>query len=96
MNIEGTKKAIAVMQAFVDGEVILTENKTVSCPSPSWNWFSDPDTYAVKSKPRGVWVRRYSNGDFGCMNYPTREAAELARTEGDLSWTAEFLPEVVR
>jgi hypothetical protein len=96
MNIEDTKKAIAVMEAFCEGEVILNENKTLSGSSPSWNWGHDPDTYAVKPKPRGVWVRRYPNGDFGCVNYPTREAAELARADGDPSWTAEFLPEVVR
>lgn len=57
MNIEETKKAIEVMQAFVDGKVIqyLDRNKEWQDIDPkkgmgvSWNWFDKE--YRIKREP---------------------------------------------
>jgi hypothetical protein len=93
MNIEDTKKAMKVMEAFCNGAEVVVEGNSYT--SPLWNFDDDPDTYTVKPKPRGVWVRRYPDGYLGCVNYPTRNEAELARTQGDPEWTPLFLQEVV-
>jgi hypothetical protein len=67
VNIEETKKAIEVMQAFVDG-------KTVQCSEPEgeagygwraekeplWQW--DNFRYRVKPEPKEIWVNEYSDG----------------------------------
>ena len=55
MNIEETKKAIEVMQAYVDGKNIecsgLFTQDYLSLPSPNWNW--EDNAYRVK-QPR--WI----------------------------------------
>ena len=70
MNIEQTKEAIRVMQAFVDGKEVECQyhgSETLSnAPNPSWNWFDC--TYRIKPTatlrpwtadevPLGAWMR---------------------------------------
>lgn len=68
MNIEQTKEAIKLMQAFVDGkEVELRYNgKWASNDSPSWNWsgciYRIKPTPVLRSwtadeVPLGAWMR---------------------------------------
>ena len=69
MNIEQTKEAIRVMQAFVDGkEVISMRTPAVTADNPSWNWVNDISTYRIKPTPilrpwtadevpLGAWMR---------------------------------------
>ena len=63
MNREDTKKAIEVMQAYVDGHEIQVCLNCDSCspkwfdnapPSPEWNWLGCG--YRIKPKPREFWL----------------------------------------
>lgn len=79
MTREQTKKAIEVMQAFVDGKTIIADsevsNKTYDVENPIWNWCDDINTYRVKPQPKYVpyddvsevqrekWVM-YKNGNY--------------------------------
>jgi hypothetical protein len=52
MNIEETKEAIKVMQAFVDGkevEALSPGKKWGRTPGPRWNW--DGTEYRIKPTP---------------------------------------------
>jgi hypothetical protein len=76
MNIEQTKEAIAVMQAFVDGKEVqcLAPNKEwMAIDYPSWNFTSY--TYRIKPTaklrpwtadevPLGAWMRNVPNGEY--------------------------------
>lgn len=46
MNKEDTKKCIAVMQAYVDGEQIVDYGGN-DVKDPYWQWHNDPDDYKV-------------------------------------------------
>jgi len=49
MNIEQTKEAIRVMQAFVDGkEVISMRTPAATADDPYWSWGNDISTYRIK------------------------------------------------
>jgi hypothetical protein len=70
MNIEQTKEAIRVMQAFVDGkEVISMRTPTATADDPYWNWGNDTKMYRIKPTPTlrpwtadevplGAWMRK--------------------------------------
>ena len=67
MNIEQTKAAIAVMQAFVDGEQIQFDHLGIWCDVvgfPYWEW--NRHTYRIK--PDVVSYRRFfyskANGEY--------------------------------
>jgi hypothetical protein len=51
MNIEQTKEAIRVMQAFVDGKEVqsMYDGKWASVTVPRWNW--DDTQYRIKPTP---------------------------------------------
>jgi hypothetical protein len=52
MNIEQTKEAIRIMQAFVDGkEVISMRASTATADDPYWNWGNDTKMYRIKPTP---------------------------------------------
>ena len=56
MNIDETKEAIKVMQAFVDGkEVTNTEN-------PHWNWAGNLESYEIKPEPYECWISINEDG----------------------------------
>ena len=69
MNIEQTKEAIRVMQAFVDGKEVEYEHPNgmwLMTPTPCWNWNSGE--YRIKPThvlrpwtedevPLGAWMR---------------------------------------
>jgi hypothetical protein len=69
MNIEQTKEAIKVMQAFVDGkELISMRTPTATADDPYWNWGNDTKMYRIKPTaklrpwtadevPLGAWIR---------------------------------------
>ena len=57
MNIEETKEAIRVMQAFVDGNEVEFKNRHqltnglplwVPAPNPVWNWIDDIKSFRIK------------------------------------------------
>jgi hypothetical protein len=70
MNIEQTKEAIRVMQAFVDGkevEALSPDKKWRRTPLPRWGW--DDTEYRIKPTPTfrpwnadevplGAWMRK--------------------------------------
>ena len=70
MNIEQTKEAIRIMQAFVDGkEVISMRAPTATADDPYWNWGNDTKMYRIKPTaklrpwtadevPLGAWMMR--------------------------------------
>lgn len=74
MTIEETKKAIKIMQAYVDGKDIEIYNKTSnrwdSIPSPNWNCFLECD-YRIKPEPR---YRPFKNAE---------EVMEAIKEHGD-------------
>lgn len=71
MNKEQTKQAIAVMQAYVDGEQIQIycgmSNKWIDTPFPLWAWTS----VQYRIKPKTAMYRRYYTkaGHIGVCNY---------------------------
>jgi hypothetical protein len=77
MTIEETKKAIAVMQAYVDGaEIEYGFPPCFECgvtKDPSWNWADK--TYKSKPKPREIWVNCYADGSTSNGHF-SKEAAE--------------------
>jgi hypothetical protein len=76
MNIEQTKEAIRIMQAFVDGkEVISMTTPAVTTDNPSWNWANDISAYSIKPTPTfrpwtadevplGAWMRMKSDREY--------------------------------
>ena len=59
MNRDETKKAIEVMQAYVDGAE--PEQKSYSGNyggpiDPQWNWDGHVNMYRIKPKPREFWI----------------------------------------
>jgi len=58
MNVEETKKAIKVMQAFVEGAEIEAKAKdhatTWYNATPSWDW--EGFDYRIKRQPIEVWA----------------------------------------
>jgi len=57
MNIEETKEAIRVMQAYVDGKEVEFKNRHqltnglplwVPAPNPVWNWIDDIKSFRIK------------------------------------------------
>ena len=71
MNREDTKKAIAVMQAYVDGEEIEWRDHVYS--DAPWKpvkgeplWAFEHNEYRVRSNPREFWVvpRKDATGFF--------------------------------
>jgi len=59
MSREETKRAIKVMQAYVDGEDIQIEKYPdvwIDQVSPVWDWDFN---YRVKPEPRTIWVNEY-------------------------------------
>jgi hypothetical protein len=52
VNIEQTKEAIRIMQAFVYGkEVVNVRTSAVAADDPYWNWGNDIRTYRIKPTP---------------------------------------------
>lgn len=79
MNIEETKKAIEVMQAFVDGKTVQHFSRALGwldfkdgVNSPSWCW--DGVNYRIKPEPKDIWVNEY-DGYWGTA-WGTKEEAE--------------------
>jgi hypothetical protein len=75
MNIEETKKAIEVMQAFVDGKTVQVETHAgwEDVDDPLWEWFGGP--YRVKpQEPKEIWVNEYEGG-WGALVYNSKEEA---------------------
>jgi len=76
MNIEQTKEAIRIMQAFVDGkevEALSPDKKWRRTPGPRWGW--DDTEYRIKSTPvlrpwtadevpLGAWMRMKSDREY--------------------------------
>ena len=76
MNIEETKEAIRVMQAFVDGNEVEYERPDgiwTIINNPCWNWNSQE--YRIKPAatirpwtadevPLGAWMRKVPNGEY--------------------------------
>ena len=68
MNREETKKAIEVMQAYVDGAEIENISADTGRSNywltgyPSWQWDGDSTTYRIKPKLREFWAGLDENG----------------------------------
>ncbi len=80
MNIEETKEAIKVMQAFVDGKTIQylssigwRDVDPLSTAEMAWLW--GDVKYRIKPEPKDIWVNEYERQ---CDDYfyHSREAAE--------------------
>jgi hypothetical protein len=68
MNIEETKEAIRVMQAFVEGKEVTSKCAPSLADDPSWNWNNNTNVYRIKPTttlrpwtadevPLGAWMR---------------------------------------
>ena len=76
MNIEDTKKAIKVMQAFVDGKTVKNKDACEFSISgrymPFWDWDNSKDSYSVKPQQIEIWCMVNSQGH--CLgNHPTED-----------------------
>jgi len=75
MNIEETKVAIAVMQAFVEGKKIewmVRGSPWQEVEEPVWSW--NEVTYRVKREPREFWVNIYESR---VVTYRTKDSADF-------------------
>lgn len=63
MNREETKKAIEVMQAYVDGKEIEAWERGVfsDTSNPAWGW--DVFDYRIKPEPLTLWVNEYKDNE---------------------------------
>lgn len=59
MNIEETKEAIRVMQAFVDGKKIIYEK--IFTDSPTWNWYETK--YEIADEIQQPTYRPFKNAE---------------------------------
>ena len=62
-----TKKAVEVMQAYLEGKVIEgrrngSTNGWIRLRSPEWNW--SETEYRVKPEPKEIYVIEYPDGTF--------------------------------
>jgi len=75
MNIEETKEAIRIMQAFVDGKEVesMYYGKWASRTKPSWNWAlcfyrikptATLRPWTADEVPLGAWMRDVSKQDY--------------------------------
>jgi hypothetical protein len=65
VNIEETKKAIEVMQAFVDGKTIECNHSGpwTAVGDPVWDW--SLGDYCVKpQEPKEIWVNEYGTEEY--------------------------------
>jgi len=81
MNKEETKKAIAVMQAYVDGEEIEVASGSQGIPTgtlqplsadPCWDWLNG--IYIIKPEPRERWAIYDMSGNY-FNSYPSKASA---------------------
>ena len=88
MNIEDTKAAIAVMQAYVDGKDIETRvlddtaSKWHRMTNLIWNWYEKD--YRIKPEPKIIYVNEYEYKDksVGYTVY-TKESTAKLRADQD-------------
>lgn len=70
MNIEETKKAIEVMQAFVDGKPCEWKFEHIGpwdrVFRPTWDWHKHD--YRIKPEPKEIWVNEYDDGSASAYN----------------------------
>ena len=94
MNREDTKKAIEVMQAYVDGEQIEAKQEGSDWrPSfPIWDW--GPNDYRVKPKPIECWVN-VLDGETCSSVYMSKESADESRPKLSDGWTTRKFREVI-
>jgi len=69
MNREKTRKAIEVMQAYLDGKEIQScdgiEDAWADITNPVWSWFEY--RYRIKPEPREFWVDVDDSGHPECV-----------------------------
>ena len=84
MTIDETKKAIEVMQAFVDGKEIECKysggDRWAGAPVPSWAW--DAFDYRVKPEPRAIWIL-----EGGCVAFDAEEKKSISAGDPDAKFT---------
>lgn len=90
MNVEQTKAAIKVMQAYVEGEPIEVRLRGergrewwISVVTPTWAW--DEQEYRIKKEPRECYINEYIRSDgipYG-ISYHSREEAHHAASYTD-------------
>ena len=93
MNREETKKAIEVMQAYVDGAEIEWRCEFSNSDYSDWesidepNWIHDGEhLFRIKPKPREWWLNTTSSE---C--YVTKECAEKFSGGREVVWVREVL-----
>ena len=100
MNREETKKAIAVMQAYVDGKQIEAAQEGYQytlqegCDSPLWDWSSY--RYRVMPEPIECWLNVIDGQTCSVVGtvYMTKEAAEIT-SKMSHCWTTRKFREVI-
>lgn len=102
MNVEETKKAIAVMQAFVDGKNILHAGGRTE--SPGWFWQNDPNRYEIEPNPPILYriYRHVSTGIWGPTGivyknspHPSHQSylkqMEEEKNQGHIDWISDWI-----
>ncbi len=76
MNIEQTKEALEVMQAFVDGKPCEWRSRGLTIwkeiGTPSWDFVKNE--YRIKPVPKEIWVNEFSDGTG--LSYDSEKRAE--------------------
>ena len=96
MNIEDTKKAIEVMQAFVDGKEIQCRSHNHShwkYANPDWN-FTNCE-YRVKPEPKEVWINMYPDRAFASVAWASEDDAKESKTVKELGCKPTLFREVI-
>lgn len=102
MNKERTKKAIEVMQAYVDGAEIQVAppssgkwSDLSSLCTPAWSWGTFD--YRVKPRePRTFFANEYKAGNIGCLYFTKEDAENMAIELGVSPVSVVELREVIR
>lgn len=81
MNREQTKKAIEVMQAYVDGGEVGRDLKGRHQDyehifDPTWDFDNDPEKYIISPEPREFVIWNMSDGQLGVMAAERYEKAQ--------------------
>ena len=94
MNREETKKAIAVMQAYVDGKQIESAQEGCEWRAsyPIWDW--GLNHYRVKPEPIECWVS-VLDGETCSTVYMTKGDADEIRPKMSDGWTTRKFREVI-
>ena len=91
MNREETKKAIEVMQAYVDGKTIQVYDDDhltwIDSIGPAWNW--NFGSYRVKPEPLECWITVFDGRVVSKVHASEEDARKCVNPDENPEWTVK-------